>query len=319
MLLAVIGLAAAWAASRSPLAEKSTTQVPDEPFRHVYVQSRVGSADKCLVTDRAGATTRRSEPDLSKARWKCHWSAGPEGPVLSALTGKEPSFLFIPESAVVDPAQPFVYEAVRGSENLPLPRVRWVHLFFDRAYRGFYLQIRLPDKELMTKHELGRGEFLETHGDSAACWNRKLEASCVLWNSAFIAEAIFPDPAWTPGLTLLHELLAAASLESRAFVLTEQPSDARHLWPWPLPVDLARQLRGSDSGAGRYRDQRYVHWSRPSVTAMPRTDAAALDLPSASEARAALIEAVGKEAGPSMTQRLDRSSTLVWLSSEGDR
>ncbi len=313
MLLALIGLVAAWVAGRGSLSQKATVQVPEEPLRHVYVQSKVGSADKCLVTDRAGATVRRSEPELGKMRWKCRWSDGPDGPWLSALTGKEPSFLFVPEAAVVDPAQPFVYEAVRGLEDLPLPRVRWVHLFFDRSYRGLFLQVRLPDKKLTTRLELGRGEFLSVDGSTASCWSRKLKPTCLLWNSAFIAEAIFPDPAWSPGSTLLNDLLSDTQLTTRTFLLTELPKGKSHLWPWLLPVDLSRQLQGSGPEASPYRDQRYLRWSRSSMPALSGADVAELDLPTAEWIRAALVEAVGTEGEAAMIRRLEASPTLAWL------
>ena len=314
VLLALVGLAAAWAASRSPLNQKATVQVPEEPFRHVYVQSKVGSADKCLVTDRAGSTVRRSEPELGRMRWKCRWSDGPDGPWLSALTGKEPSYLFVPEVAVADPAQPFVYEAVRALEDLPLPRVRWVHLFFDRSYRGLFLQIRLPDKRLMSKLELGRGELFSVDGTTASCWSRKLKPTCLLWNSAFIAEAIFPDPAWSPGLALLNDLMSETELKTRAFVLTELPKGEHHLWPWPLPVDLSRQLQGTGPEASPYRDQRYLRWSSSSVPALGSSATTQLDLPTAEWVRSAMLKAAGADGEAEMGSRLDRSPSLAWLS-----
>ena len=303
-LWVILGVGVGWLAMYSPLARQASKQVPDEPFRHVYVQSKIGSATKCLVTDRAGATARRSEPELSRARWKCRWIDGPDGPVLAALTGKKPSYLFIPEAAVVDPVLPLVYEAVRKAEQLPLPRVRWVQLFHDRRYRGLYLQLRLADKVWSTELELGRAELLETHGASAKCWNRKLEPACLLWNGAFIAESIFPQPAWSPGLALLHGLLADSGFEPRAFVLTELPRDEHHLWPLPLPVDLSRQLAPS-----RYDDTRYAEWSRPTTApaAIP-----SLEVPEAEWARRALLEAAGQGVD-AMAERLERSPSLAWL------
>ena len=274
VVVSALILALAWVASRGSLARSSAERIPDRPFAHVYVQTKIGEPAKCLVTDRAGATLRRSEPETVGARWKCRWLDGPDGPVLSALTGKEPSFLFVPHGAVFDPIHPLVYERVRSRDELPLPKLRWVHLFHDRIYRGFFLQIRLPDKKWTVKQEMGRAEILETLGDRAWCWNRKLRSACAMWNSSFIAEAIFPQPAAGDGLDLLRHLLVAGGEvddpPAQRFILGQNPVQDASLWPWPVPVELRRQLAGADAvarspddvGSGlAYTDARYRGWA----------------------------------------------------------
>lgn len=327
----------AWLGSRSSLSRGSVEHIPAEPFNHVYVQAQIGEPSKCLVTDRAGATLRRSEPETAGARWKCTWLQGPDGPVLIALTGKEPSYLFVPQAAVADPILPLVYEKVRRQEELPLPRLRWVHLFYDRTYRGFYLQVRLPDKKWTAQKELGRAEILETVDQRAWCWNRKLRSVCAMWNEAFIAEAIFPQPATSPGLDLLGALLDAGRSErrqGRSFILGETPIDAHYLWPWPLPFDMHRQLAGADGarrdpdgvGSGlSYSDARYGSWvAAPEagsvdwrgrlealVGAPQESDPKAADF----ERAAAVTVQVGAAAASDdgMAERLAASPAASWL------
>ncbi|MCG8456803.1 MAG: hypothetical protein MI919_11030, partial [Holophagales bacterium] len=225
LAVALLALVVAIFASGTRTGRLAGLAVPEEPFRHVYVLGRVGSDQKCLVTDRAGATVRRSEPDLAGSRWRCHWGAGEVASrTLVAVTGKEPSYVFVPAGQVFDPVFPWVYEAVRDRLRAPrelrdLPRLRWVHLYHDRLYQGFHLQLRLPDRRFAERRGLGRTELISVLGDRAWCWNRKLRGACRLWNEAFVAEAIFPEPLVTPATRLLDSLLPPEA--SRAYFLTE--------------------------------------------------------------------------------------------------
>lgn len=295
VLSAALALTLAVLASQSRLARLSNMEVPAEPFAHVYVQSKVGSDDKCLVTDRQGATLRRSEPSLAGSRWRCSWTGGAVGErTLIALTGKEPSYVFVPASRVLDPAFPWIYELVRQSRvdaggKVLLPRLRWVHLFHDRRYQGFHLQLRLPDKSFADNRHLGRVELMSAHDDRLYCWNRKLRPTCTLWSENFIAEAVFPEPMVNEGLELLDGLLPpelSRSYYLSAFPLTPAgglypdteeesppmpPGKEGHLHPLPLPFALEGAL---GEPGDFYADIRYRRWSRPAVDG-PGTDPAA--------------------------------------------
>jgi hypothetical protein len=283
ILSAALALTLAVLASQTRLARLSNMEVPAEPFAHVYVQSKIGSDEKCLVTDRQGATLRRSEPNLAGSRWRCSWTEGAVGErTLVTLTGKEPSYVFVPASRVLDPAFPWIYEAVRqgrvdAAGKLLLPRLRWVHLFHDRRYQGFHLQLRLPDKRFADNRHLGRVELMSAQGDHLYCWNRKLRPTCTLWSENFIAEAVFPEPRVDAGLALLDGLLPPEL--SRAYYLsafpltpvgglypdTEEesppspPDDVGHLHPLPLPFALEGAL---GEPMEPYIDSRYRRWAR---------------------------------------------------------
>ncbi|MEM9595876.1 MAG: hypothetical protein AAGD06_16510, partial [Acidobacteriota bacterium] len=202
-LLIATALLLAYAASQTATGRRANVQVPDG-FQHVYVQARIGSETKCLISDRAGVTLRRSEPELGRTRWKCRWTGGAPGRgALTALTGKNPAYLFVPFADVIDPVQPWLYGAVRDARGevdgaVSLPRVRWVELFWDRQYQGLYLQLRLPGKRFAEAGELGRVELLALGGDDGLyCWNRKLKPSCTLYGF-LLSEGIFPAPETAP-------------------------------------------------------------------------------------------------------------------------
>lgn len=316
VLLAVLALALAVVANQTRLGRMSNIDVPEAPFEHVYVLTQVGSDEKCLVTDRQGATLRRSEPKLAGSRWRCRWTTATPDPQATgdrrellppsflALTGKEPSYLFVPAERVDDPVFPWAYEAVRRGfadydNKLLLPRLRWVHLFFDRQYRGLFLELRLPDRRFAENRGLDQVELLSARDHRLHCWNRKLRPTCTLLSESFIAEAIFPRPTVTDAVAWLESLLPAE--RSRAFYLaavppstmgrngqpgagrssdTGLPSEDGHLLPLPLPFALEEIL-----GAERqfYVDDRVRSWSEPgpgAARALPELE----DLPSAESA-----------------------------------
>ena len=330
LVAAAAALAVAWLASASKLARETNLDLAEGDFRHVYVQSRSGEPHKCSVSGRGGATTRRAEPTLVGARWKCRWLQGEGGQeILAATTGKEPSYLFIAADAVHDPAFPYLYQAVRSRDQELLPRVRWVQLFWNRRYRGLALQVRLPDKKYADRHDLGRVEIMATDGDRMWCVTRKLDPACILWNESFIAESLWPQPASSRDLDFLRSLAARrqapyspGSVRSSYF-LAENAN--RHLRPFPLPVDLSAVL-GEVRGR-HYVDRRYADWpvfessgdlTRGHMPAPPDWWSEA-ELQSRDAVRASLTHAfkVSCETTGCSTEdllaRLDRSPSLAYL------
>lgn len=256
VLVATLGLAIAVWASQRGIGRISNLALPGG-FTEVYVQYKVGDPSRCLVTDRAGATVRRSEPDLQAARWNCRLSSG--GEALQVLDGQRASFLFVPYEEVVDPVYPFLYEALRQLDGeKPLPRLRWVHLFVDRTYRGFFLQATLPTRDFAEEKQLGELEMLTIRGSELFCYDRKLRGLCPLYG-ALIAESIFPSPDWSPASHRLAALLPADL--PRSFLLSDQPGD--NLRSWPLPFDLPRFTVVAGEDQHSYYDQRLETWRVP--------------------------------------------------------
>ena len=283
VLVALLGLGVAIFASRQGVGRMSNLALPGQ-FPEVYVQFKVGDASRCLVTDRAGSTARRSDDDLQPARWNCR-ASGPQGEALLALDGARASFLFVPYEKVVDPVFPFLYEDVRRDPSEPaLPRLRWVQLFVNRIYRGFFLQATLPTKDFFEEKQLGELEMLVVAGDELYCFDRKLRGLCPIY-SGLVAESKFPQPAWPAGARELAALLPPDL--PRGFVLSDkaladlsladnQPAGFR---AWPLPFALPALV---DAEAKPYYDQRLAGWRSPAerVSAWPPSKAPgpALDL-----------------------------------------
>ena len=269
--LVLAAAAVAWAAQHTPNARRANLRVPLDTFPEVYIQGDVDSDTKCLVGDRDATTAKRSESRLGKASWRCRVEARPDAPSTFVADSKlQPSFLFVPVTDVEDLAFPLAYEAIRQGESLPLPRQRWVHLFYDRHFQGLYLEILLPGRhhaaerlevrlasELPsaedTEEEAPKAEKLElltVHGDELRCFDRKMRPVCPVYNLA-LADGVFPRPHYTPGIALLGALVADAP--ARTFVLSDARYD--HLEPLPLAVDPGALLAREP-----YVDQRYSRW-----------------------------------------------------------
>ena len=256
VLVATLGLAIAVWASQRGIGRISNLALPGG-FTEVYVQYKVGDPTRCLVTDRGGTTVSRSESDLQAARWNCRLSSG--GEALQVLDGKRASFLFVPFEEVVDPVYPFLYEALRHLEGeKPLPRLRWVHLFIDRTYRGFFLQVTLPTRDFAEDKQLGELEMLTVRGSELFCYDRKLRGLCPIYGG-LIAESIFPSPDWSPASHRLAALLPGDL--PRSFLLSDQPGD--NLRSWPLPFDLSRFTVVAGEDPRPFYDQRFEAWRAP--------------------------------------------------------
>ena len=164
LLLCVIG--AGIITSRSRLSEFSNLQLPEVSFQQTYVQMNERSTNSCTVTDRAGTTVKRSETDRAKSDWECRQVGEAEGPlVLLAISKKQSSYLFVPFTSVSDLLYPFVYEIVRTTQKLNIPRIVWTHLFLNRQFRGLYLQITLPGDKFSEEHRMGHLELMTVTGE----------------------------------------------------------------------------------------------------------------------------------------------------------
>ena len=284
LLLAVALLSLAWLASQSPRARFSNLGVPADSFPEVYLQSKTGGSDKCLVGGRNRTTAKRSESKAGKASWRCRIEGG--APYTFVAESKlEPSYLFVPVTAVHDLAYPLVYGALRQHLPLPMPTMRWVHFFHDRQFQGLYLEIQLPTRAFAEAQQLGRLELLAVDGDHLLCFDRKLRPVCPIYNLA-VADGVFPLPADNAVSRQLFALAGDGDSEDgdsedgdaedgdsedgdsedgdsedgdaeggeRLFVISD--GDYRVLYPMPLPVALHRLLPRQDV----YQDQRYRRW-----------------------------------------------------------
>ena len=311
----------AWFAQQSRLARTAQLAVPQGSFPELYVQMDVGSDPgserrKCLVSSRSGTTLKRSESRLAKASWRC-WVTGSVGaPVVVADSKTEPSSLLVPHTAVSDLAFPLVYEVARNEESETWPRMRWVHFFYERQFRGLYLQIDLPGRFFAAEHGLGRPELLAVEGDRLVCFDRKMRPVCPTYVLA-VADAVFPEPRRSTAGTMLEALLGEGQ---RTYVLSDV--DYSRLEPFPIPVALAGVLETDET----FVDQRYRRWLDgaaeageegrfpPSIVARAAAEAPAI--------RAAL-EAMGPSLDASCTvlecdaaaerERLSQGPASAWL------
>lgn len=259
VLVAAFGLVLALLASRTPVGRLSNLALPPD-FAHVYVQFKIDDPTRCLVTDRDGSTADRAEGGLQPASWYCI-RAGEGDLGLLTLDGQRTSSLFVPYEKVADPVFPLLYEAVaRSAGEPPLPQLRWVHLFVDRTYRGFYLQSVLPTREFGGQEELGELEMMAVDGERLHCFDRKLRTLCPIY-TGLVAESIFPQPAYPAGAAHLAALLPAGL--PRAFLLSDQGAES--LRPWPLPFSLPELVR--TGGGTPYYDQRLQSWRPPAGAA----------------------------------------------------
>lgn len=251
-VVAALGLVLAVQASRTPAGRLSNLALPGD-FPHVYVQFKVDDPTRCLVTDRDGSTADRAEGGLMPARWYCTRS-GEHDEGLLTLDGERVSSLFVPYEKVADPVFPLLYEQLhQAAGEPPLPRLRWVHLFVDRTYRGFYLQATLPTREFGGAQELGELEMLVVAENRLHCFDRKLRSLCPIY-TGLVAESIFPKPNYPPGAGRLAALLPPDL--PRAFVLSDKGAES--LRPWPLPFSLPEMVRSQ--GGTPYFDQRLQTW-----------------------------------------------------------
>lgn len=277
MLLAVF-----WA-PRSRMARLANLKVPDSSFASVYVQMKAGSrGGKCLVSDRAGTTEKRSDDGLAKASWRCRLELGEADPlVLLAESKREPSYAFIPVSEVEDPYFPWLYESLRPVGEVSLPPMRWVHLYYNRHFQGLYLEASLPGRNFAAQRledrvapaggpedrtpesppvEAERLEILTVVGDRLTCVDRKLRPLCPIYGLA-LADGIFPRPAQGPATELLSWLLTVGSPErSFSFILSDRRYE--HLEVFPLPFAAERWL-----GEEPFRDDRYLQWQEVATPA----------------------------------------------------
>ncbi len=248
-ILVFLALAAVYLGSRSSLARFANLRLPETSLRESYVQMKVGSSEKCLVTDRAGTTEKRSEDALAKASWKCR-RPGEDG-ALIAISKNRPSYLYVPHAAVDDLAYPWVYEVAREGEEELLPRLRWVHFFFNRQFQGLYLQVTLPGRDYGEKRGLGRLELLAVRGDEVVCFDRKMRPVCRVLTAA-IADGVLPQPEVGEVAALLTALSPPAA--STYFLSEQQPGSLR---PFPIPLSLGAVVPTAEDP---YRDQRYRAW-----------------------------------------------------------
>jgi len=252
LIFVVFLIGAGITASRSRLAEFSNLQLPEVSLQQTYVQMNVGSTNPCTVTDRAGTTVKRSETDRAKSNWECLQVEEAEGPlVLLAISKKQYSYLFVPFTSVSDLLYPFVYEIVRTTQKLNIPRIVWTHLFLNRQFRGLYLQITLPGDKFSEEHRMGRLELLTVTGEYLVCLNENLRPICPVY-SELIGSGVFPRPNLTDSYAFLNSLL---SQPSRTYLLPERNSQI--VEPFPVPVVLAELIAGSSE---RYSDERYTSW-----------------------------------------------------------
>lgn len=312
VLVAALGLAfAAYASRHTQLGRMTNLAVPAD-FDQVYVQFKIDDPTRCLVTDRGGATADRAAPELSAARWSCRRddTAGEEA--LLALDGKRASFLFVPFEQVADPVYPLLYEAWRPADGpRALPRLRWVHLYVDRTYRGFYLQTTLPTRDFFEDKKLGELELLVVGGDRAYCFDRKLRGLCPTY-TGLIAESLFPQPAFSPETAALAGLLPRDL--PRTFLLSDQ-AGPEALRSWPLPFALPPLVLAD---VKPFFDHRFETW-RPGAPAaqLPATVRAVAGGASAVAAKlhAALAAACAVRScdAAALGQNIDRSPSLAAL------
>lgn len=255
---AIVGVA--YLGSQTRMARLANLAVPAGSWPEVYVQMDLGERDqgdrqKCLVTSRAGTTLKRSDSRLAKASWRCRVEGTEIRPVIVADAKNEPSALFVPVTAVVDPALALLYELVRAADEPPWPALRWVHLYYNRQFRGLYLQAFLPGRAFAAEQGIGQTELLAAGADRLACFDRKMRRSCPIYNGA-VADGVFPEPRETDASRFLASLTPGGF---RAFVITED--DYTRLEPFPLPVDLGQQLdAGATEHENVYHDERYHRW-----------------------------------------------------------
>lgn len=313
--VAALGFAIAAYASRNTHVGRLTNLALPGGFDQVYVQFKIGDPTRCLVTDRGGATADRAAPELSPARWYClqeneKGEGGKKGGSLLALDGKRASFLFVPYEQVADPVYPLLYEAVRPTAGPhALPRLRWVHLYVDRTYRGFYLQTTLPTRDFFEDKQLGELELLVIDGDHNFCFDRKLRGLCPTF-TGLVALSQFPQPAYTPETAALAALLPEDL--PRAFLLSDQEGPEA-LRAWPLPFGFPRLVLAE---AKPYFDHRYESW-RPAPGAAAEAAGPAASEPAkvAADLHAALAAAcqVRRCDAAALGERIDRSPSLASL------
>ena len=300
VLALLLGVIAFWA-SDSRMAQLSNLQVPQDTFPEVYVQMDVGSDTKCLVSGRSGTTEKRSDESLAKASWRCRTEMPPgQPPVFVADSKRQPSFLFVPFTAVSDLMYPYVYDEVRAGEDLALPNLHWVHLYYNRQFQGLYLEISLPGRHFAAERlesalagtldqatEAVDGQVDEAVSDEAV-------SDEAVSDEAVSDEVGAPEPEHLELLSAkgsalvcfdrkmrpvcpVYNLAVADGIFPRpqssagvAFLQHLSPppafsfilSDRRYdvLEPFPLPIDLGALLRREP-----WMDQRYQRWQEPAI------------------------------------------------------
>ena len=331
LLLATAALLAALWASDRPMARFSTLDVPEDPaIPEVYLQMKTASSTKCLVGGRGRTTSKRSEEDLGKASWRCRLE-GPAPSTFVAQSKLEPSFLFVPVTAVTDPGFPTVYQSLRSQLPWPAPDMRWVHLYHNRQFQGLYLEVQLAARAFAAEQDMGRLELLAARGDELICFDRKMRPVCPIYNLA-VADGVFPKPLPSSALQQLFSLTAAAAeaqdmTPERAFVISDgdvqdtaqieagERWDYTSLLPFPLPFSLHDAL---PSAAEPYRDGRYSRWFQdqpvddeapPPQALDDDTQAALTALPSSFAASCQVMECNADV----LLQRLRGGPSLAWL------
>lgn len=258
-LVALLGFGLAVHASRSTHVGRTANLALSGDFPEVYVQFKVDDRARCLVTDRGGSTADRAAPELMPARWFCK-KTGPGGAGLLTLDGARASYLFVPFEEVADPVFPHLYEAVTATAGEPpLPRLRWVHFFVDRGYRGLFLQVTLPSRDFFEEKQLGELELMVVEGKNAlVCYDRKLRSLCPIYTH-LVVDSIFPHPRYPPLASRLAAVLP--SEVPRAFLLSDKGAET--LRPWPLPFAFQEMVPPEGKP---YDDHRLDSW-RPSAEA----------------------------------------------------
>jgi hypothetical protein len=261
-LVVLLGFGLAVYASRNTHLGRTTNLALPGDFPEVYVQFKVDDENRCLVTDRGGSTADRAAPELQAARWNCR-KTGPNGEGLLTLDGSRASYLFVPFEKVADPAFPFLYEAVKAAAGEPpLPRLRWVHFFVDRGYRGFFLQVTLPSRDFFEEKQLGELELMVAEGKNAlACYDRKLRSLCPIY-TLLVVDSIFPHPNYPPLAARLAALLPPEV--PRAFLLSDKGAET--LRPWPLPFAFQEMVKPEGK---LYHDHRLDSWRPAAEAAAP--------------------------------------------------
>lgn len=327
-------------ASQRQMARFANLAVPEGPFGAVYVQMDVGSTTKCLVSDRGGTTVKRSEARLARASWRCRVEGDSAAPTVVADSKEQPSFVFVPMTAVEDLGYPWIFEAVRRADGLPVPGMRWVNFHYNRQFQGLYLEIATPGRQFMMEngraalaqqglteagHEVPRPELLAVDGDRLVCFDRKMRPSCPTYNLA-VADAVFPVPSSTPARTFLRRFLDPSVFTFIIYETNEAyGTDYGVLEPFPLPVALGRLL---DGGEG-WVDQRYRRWRLDETDVDAATESRYHDaLLDQRDAVAAELEALGASIDAScvvmecdaLTERarLEESVGIAWVRSALD-
>lgn len=322
LVLAAAVLGVALLASQSPRARFSNLQLPADSFDEVYLQMKTGSAEKCLVGGRGRTTSKRSEGDVGKASWRCRATDALPASFL-AESKLEPSFLFVPVTEVNDPAFPWAYERLHQKLPLPMPAMRWVHLFHNRQFRGLYLEVQLPARAYAAAGNLGRLELLAADPDQLICFDRKMRPLCPIYNLA-VADGVFPEARGNDASRRLFALAAATmTSKERLFVLSDQDYGA--IYPLPLPFSLRDVLPRDEAP---YRDQRYARWWEAStgiaevagVTETASAPAVGADLENRQRAFVSSLTASCQVMDCDATvlaQRLGSSPSMVWLQGLG--